>query len=201
MRGEAIEHVREAEGVTLPAPAYRTEFYDHFRRMNGVVWKLERAQHFHEPDVPSWVAMMDGDWARSFALIEDMRFADDLPPGAEVRRLRIVDLPLTAYMQWEIALLVARTRAGERARALHASQVRHLERFAPLPEALILGPDLMYEILYDDMGAHIGGRRITDPLVIEPCAQLIEKLFAAAEDIPSFFEREVAPLHLYRYEA
>ncbi|MEZ0072675.1 DUF6879 family protein [Planotetraspora sp. GP83] len=194
MPGEAIEHVRQAAGETLAAEDYRTEFYERFQRVEGVVWKLERAQHFHEPDVPSWAAMMEGDWNRALALIEEMRFADDLPPHVELRRLRIVDTPLTPYMQWEIVLLAARTRAGERARALHAPAVRHLERAAPLPELLILGPDLMYEILYDQIGAHIGGRRITDPRVIEPCVRVLADLYARAEGMIGYYERDVAPL-------
>lgn len=194
MPGEAFEHVRQAAGEVLPAARYRTELYDHLRRMEGVVWKLERAQHFHEPDTPSWVAMTSGDWDRSLALMGEMRFADDLPPRAELRRLRIVEMPPTPYLQWEIVLLAARTRAGERARALHARSVRHLERSAPLPELLILNRDLMYEILYDEIGAHVGGRRITDTRVIGECARAIAELYARAEDMVAFHDREVAHL-------
>ncbi|GAB3155806.1 DUF6879 family protein [Microbispora hainanensis] len=194
MPGEAFEHVRQAAGEVLPVAEYRTELYDHLRRMEGVVWKLERAQHFHEPDTPSWVAMMSGDWDRSLALMNEMRFADDLPPRAELRRLRIVEMPPTPYLQWEIVLLAARTRAGERARALHARSVRHLETRAPLPELLILTRDLMYEILYDKIGAHVGGRRITDTRVVEGCARAVAELYADAEDMVAFHDREVARL-------
>ncbi|MFI7029084.1 DUF6879 family protein [Microbispora rosea] len=194
MPGEAFEHVRQAAGEVLPAAEYRTELYDHLRRMEGVVWKLERAQHFHEPDTPSWVAMMSGDWDRSLALMDEMRFADDLPPRAELRRLRIVEMPPTPYLQWEIVLLAARTRAGERARALHARSVGHLESRAPLPELLILTRDLMYEILYDEIGAHVGGRRITDAPVVEGCARAVAELYAGAEDMVAFHDREVAQL-------
>ncbi|MEU8197676.1 DUF6879 family protein [Microbispora amethystogenes] len=194
MPGEAFEHVRKVAGEVLHAAEYRTELYEHLREVEGVVWKLERAQHFHEPDTPSWVAMVSGDWDRSLALMGEMRFADDLPPRAELRRLRIVETPPTPYLQWEVILLAARTRAGERARALHARSVRHLEEHAPLPELLILGPGLMYEVLYDDMGAHVGGRRITDAGVIDECAEIISELYAEAEDMVAFHDREVAPL-------
>lgn len=196
MRSEAIEHVRNATGEVLPVVAYRAEFYERFRRVNGVVWKLERAQYFHEPDVPSWVAMMEGDWDRSLRLIRTMCFDHDLPPGVELRRLRVVDadMPLTPYVQWEIALLAARSRAGEHGRVLPASAIRRLERAAPLPELLILGPDLMYEILYDEIGAHLGGRRITDRSLIAGCVPLLADLFEEAEEVVSFFQREVASL-------
>ncbi|WP_169980204.1 DUF6879 family protein [Microbispora sp. H10836] len=194
MPGEAFEHVRQAAGEVLPAAEYRTELYDHLRGTEGVVWKLERAQHFHEPDTPSWVAMTSGDWDRSLALMDEMRFADDLPPRAELRRLRIVEMPPTPYLQWEIVLLAARTRAGERARALHARSVRPLESRAPLPELLIVNHGLMYEILYDEIGAHVGGRRITDTRVVEGCARAVAELYARAEDMVAFHDREVAQL-------
>lgn len=194
MPGEAFEHVRRAAGEVLPVAEYRTELYEHLHRVEGVVWKLERAQHFHEPDTPSWVAMMSGDWDRALALMDEMRFADDLPPRAELRRLRIVETPPTPYLQWEIVLLAARTRAGERARALHAGAVRGLESRAPLPELLILHRSLMYEVLYDDIGAHVGARRVTDPAVIEDCTRIVAELYARAEDMVAFHEREVAPL-------
>ncbi|MFG1821212.1 DUF6879 family protein [Microbispora bryophytorum] len=194
MPGEAFEHVRKTAGEVLPAASYRTELYDHLRRIEGVVWKLERAQHFHEPDTPSWVAMMSGDWGRSLALMDEMRFADDLPPRAELRRLRIVEMPPTPYLQWEIVLLAARTRAGERARALHTRSVRHLENRAPLPELLILDRDLMYEVLYDEIGAHVGGRRITDTRVVEDCTRAVAELYADAEDMVAFHDREVTHL-------
>lgn len=194
MPGEVFEHVRQATGEVLSVAEYATEFYDHLRRLEGVVWKLERAQYFHEPDAPSWVAMMNGDWDRSLALIRETNFADDLPPRAELRRLRIVEMPPTPYLQWEIVLLAARTKAGERARALHAQSVRHLERHAPLPELVILNPTLMYEVLYDEIGAHVGARRITDGTLIDGCARVIAELYAGAEDMVAFHDREVAHL-------
>ncbi|MBP2707076.1 hypothetical protein JOL79_25145 [Microbispora sp. RL4-1S] len=194
MPGEAFEHVRQAAGVTLPAADYRAEFYRRLRRVEGAVWKLERGQHFHEPDVPSWTAMMNGDWHRAVDLIARTRYTDDLPPRAELRRLRIAAEPLTPYLQWEIVLLVARSRAGERVRVLPVEAVRHLERSAPLPELLILDRDLMYEVLYDDIGAHTGGRRITDPAVIEPCALSVADLYERAEDVVAYHDRVVAQL-------
>jgi hypothetical protein len=194
MPGEAIERVRQAAGEILPVADYLAEFYECFQDVEGVVWKLERAQHFHEPDVPSWVAMMDGDWRRALKLIEEMRFSRDLPPRIQLRRLRIVETPLTPYMHWELVLLAARTRAGERARVLSASAVRRLERAAPLPELVILGPDLMYEVLYDRTGAHTGGRRITDTPVIEGCVRIMAELYGTAEELLDHYEREVAPL-------
>ncbi|MEW9530275.1 DUF6879 family protein [Microbispora sp. NPDC049125] len=194
MPGTVFEQVRRVEGVTLPAEEYGAELHEHLSRLEGVVWKLERAQHFHEPGVPSWVAMVDGDWDRAVALIGEMRFEDDLPPRAELRRLRVVETPLTPYLRWEAALLTARTRAGERARALDARAVRHLEDAAPLPELVVVGPDLMYEVLYDEIGAHTGARRITDSRLIEPCAQAIAAQYEEAEEMTGFYDREVAPL-------
>ncbi|GLX94370.1 DUF6879 family protein [Herbidospora sp. NBRC 101105] len=179
------EIVQGAPGVTLDRTAYTTEFYGLYREMEGVLWKLERAQHFHEPYSPSWVAWSEGDWDRAMELIEESagEFAADVPDSVELRRLRIAERPLTAYLRWELQVLKARARAGERTRVLDAGAVRHLERAGPLPEILILSRDLMYEVRYDDIGAHVGGRRIVERDVIAACLAELETLYGQAGDL------------------
>ncbi|WP_372500395.1 DUF6879 family protein [Sphaerisporangium perillae] len=90
------------------------------------MWKLERAQHFQEPDVPSWVAMIEGDWKRALALVEEMREAMGSGSGPELRRLRIVHHPVTPYLQWEMQILKLRVEAGAKIRVLPADAVAHL---------------------------------------------------------------------------
>jgi hypothetical protein len=191
-----FQHVKEADGTSLHKDAYNREFRAAYEGAEGVVWKLERAQHFHEPYEPSWVAMTKGEWDRSLGLIEEMRrsFPDDYEGFAEFRRIRVVDPPLTPYMQWELHVLAARADAGERARVVPAAAVRTYEPSGPLPELLILGPDLMYEVLYDPAGRHLGGRRLTDPYVIEPCRAALATLYARGEDLRAYHRREVVPL-------
>ncbi|MFC6085130.1 DUF6879 family protein [Sphaerisporangium aureirubrum] len=191
-----FQQVRDANGLSLPREAYNREFRAAYEGAAGIVWKLERAQHFHEPYEPSWVAMAEGEWNRSLRLIEEMRrsFPADYEGFAEFRRIRVVDRPLTPYMQWELHVLAARAEAGERARVVPASAVRRYEPSRPLPELLILDGDLMYEVLYDHAGRHLGGRRLTDPHVIEPCRAALIALYEGGEDLAAYHGREVVPL-------
>ncbi|GAB1821878.1 DUF6879 family protein [Herbidospora sp. RD11066] len=179
------EIVHGAPGVMLDRRAYTTEFYGVYREMEGVLWKLERAQHFHEPYSPSWVAWADGDWDRAMKLIEESAgdFAADVVDSVELRRLRIAEQPLSDYLKWEFQVLRARAGVGERTRVLDASAVRHLERHGPLPEILILSRELMYEVLYDDIGAHVGGRRIIQKDVIATCLSDMENLYEQADEL------------------
>lgn len=191
-----FDRLAAADGELLDLEEYGKEFYREFRGIEGVIWKLERAQTFDEGDHPSWRAMLAGEWERSLALLEEARerMADDLPPKGELRRLRIVDLPPTPYLQWELHLLAIRAALGERGRVLGLSAVAHLERVAPLPELVILAPALAYRVHYDEAGACTGARRITDPELIRPCAEALAGLYASAEPLPDFFEREIRPL-------
>ncbi|WP_155334858.1 DUF6879 family protein [Acrocarpospora corrugata] len=187
--------IRQAGGLTMDRGEYSADFYGVYREMEGVLWKLERAQYFHEPYSKSWVAWAEGDWDRSLALIEaaSAEYEADLSPRVELRRLRIVERPLSPYLAWELRVLAARATAGEKARVLDADAVRHLERDRPLPELLIPAGDLMYEILYDRGGSHVGGRRIHDRELIEPCLTLLTDLYGQAEELPAYLDREPLP--------
>lgn len=189
------EIVQGAPGVVLDRQAYTTEFYGVYREMEGVLWKLERAQHFHEPYSPSWVAWADGDWHGAMKLIEESagEIAADVVDSVELRRLRIAERPLSAYLQWEFQVLRARAGVGERTRVLDVSAVRHLERHGPLPEILILSRELMYEVLYDDIGAHVGGRRIVQKDVIATCLADLESLYDQAEDLTGWLAANPSP--------
>src|SRR5258706_9638397 len=132
---DVFDRIRHAQGTTMEARDYHADFFHNFETARGVIWKVERAQYFAEPDVPSWVAFQEGDWERSMALIEDMRsgFATDYPPHAEFRRIRVVDEPLTPYMRWELPILKLRADLCERIRVVSAAAVHDLEAREPLP--------------------------------------------------------------------
>ncbi|WP_248961257.1 DUF6879 family protein [Sphaerisporangium perillae] len=191
-----FERVRETPAAVMPPEIYGPEFRRSYESADGIVWKLERAQVFHEPYEPSWVAMTEGDWERSLRLIDELRgsLPRDYAGYAEFRRVRVVEPPLTPYMQWELHVLAARAEAGERARVVPGSAVRSYERSLPLPEILVFESALMYEVLYDGAGAHLGGRCITDPDVVEPCLAALIALYEQGEDLSAYFRREVAPL-------
>ncbi|MEV6983206.1 DUF6879 family protein [Sphaerisporangium sp. NPDC051017] len=190
-----LDRVRGVPGHRLGAAAYLDEFWPYFDRLGGgTLWKLERAQSFQEPDVPSWVAMIGGGWERALALVEEMRPTVHSDPGQDLRRLRIVDKPVTPYLQWEMQILKIRVEAGEKIRVLPVESVAHLESAAELPEVVILGGLTMYEVLYDDAGILAGGRRIDDQSVLDACRAQLAELYDKGENLLSYFEREIAPL-------
>jgi hypothetical protein len=79
-------------------------------------------------------------------------------------------------------------------RVLDASRVGRLETDRPLPEVIILGEAVLYEVLYDASGTHRGGRRIDDPDVIDACRREVADLYEQGEELLTYFEREIAPL-------
>ncbi|MGI5288520.1 DUF6879 family protein [Nonomuraea polychroma] len=185
--------VAHAGGHVLDAAEYRSWFDRDHAAHAEPMWKLERAQTFYEPDVASWRAMMDGDWAGSLAMTERMAgtLEDYFRSRVPVRRARVVEFPITAYLQWEMHVLAVRARAGSPCRVVPAARVAALD---PLPELVIFSPSLMYEVLYDRYGGCRGGRRIGDPGVVGPCLRAVRELYAAGEDVLSFCEREIVPL-------
>ncbi|GAA3259746.1 DUF6879 family protein [Nonomuraea helvata] len=185
--------VARTDGLVLDVPEYQAGFDRDHAACAEPMWKLERAQHFYEPDVASWRAMMDGDWERSLALADRMAVpvADYFRHRVPVRRVRVVEFPISAYLQWEMHVLALRARAGSPCRVVRAARVADLD---PLPELVIFSPSLMYEVLYDRYGGGMGGRRITDRAVVEPCLRAVQELFDDGEHILDFHEREIVPL-------
>ncbi|MFG6191238.1 DUF6879 family protein [Nonomuraea sp. JJY05] len=185
--------VGRADGLALDVPEYQAGFDRDHAICPEPMWKLERAQHFYEPDVASWRAMMDGDWERSLALTARMAatVADYFRHRVPVRRVRVVEFPITSYLQWEMHILALRARAGSPCRVVPAERVTGLD---PMPELVIFSPSLMYEVLYDRYGGGMGGRRITDPAIVGPCLRTVQELFAEGENVLDFHEREIAPL-------
>ncbi|MEU6721487.1 DUF6879 family protein [Nonomuraea sp. NPDC046802] len=191
-----LERIHEITGVTLSADDYLDDFWPNFRKIDDMFWTLERIQSFCEAGEPSWVAMMQGDWARSLRLIDDERGAtrEHRPEKFARRRIRIVEQPVTPYVQWEMHVLAVRLGTSERVRVLDAQHVADLEIDRRLPELVVLGSTVMYEVTYDASGTHSGARRIDDPEVIAACRGDLDKLFTAGEEFRAYYEREIVPL-------
>ncbi|SEG36209.1 hypothetical protein SAMN05444920_102714 [Nonomuraea solani] len=185
--------VAGAGGEVMDVPEYQAGFDGDHELCTEPMWKLERAQEFYEPDVASWRAMMDGDWAGSLELAGRMAgpVADYYRRRHPVTRVRVVEFPITAYLQWELHVLALRATAGSPCRVVPAARVADCE---PVPELVIFNPSLMYEVLYDRYGGGRGGRRITDPDVVAPCLRAVRELFAEGEDVLDFHRREIVPL-------
>jgi hypothetical protein len=177
---------------------YLADFSARYRDISGIFWKLERRQEFREPCVPSWSAAAAGDWLRALQLIEPMRaeVAAEFSavPGLQRRRIRIVERPVSPYLQWEMHVLRMRAEEGEVVRAVDAKQVRDHERRRPLPELVIIGGSVLYQILYTSEGMLAGALRSTDAGLIGQAAEELAGLFREGEDIESFFAREIAAL-------
>ncbi|MGK5532418.1 DUF6879 family protein [Streptomyces sp. URMC 129] len=196
-----------ASGERLPLTEYRADFRAREESLLGQdSWKLERQQHFREPGQPSWEAFARGDWPEALRLNEERRaslsaFGDTCRErGVGLYRVRVVEKPLVPYLHWEMHTLKLRAECGEAIRIVGPEAIGALEKERPLPELINLGSDTLYEILYDDDGVIAGGVRYTDPNVVACFVELCKSLYAAGEDLLTYFHREIAHLPPPRVE-
>lgn len=189
-----LERVAELTGQELKLDNYFEDFDARFWQVDSS-WKLERRQVFQEPDVPSWGAMAKGDRERSLALADEMR--DGIAEhqrrldaqGIIQRRLRIVELPLSDYLWWELYVLRIRADLGERIRVLSPSAVASWETSGSLPEIILLGEHTTYQVRYDQDGIVTGAKLLADPEVTTACRAEMAALWAKGEDLASFLTR------------
>lgn len=143
---------------------------------------------------------MEGRWADALALHEEDRsyaraeFLRNRENGVEFRRLRIVERPVTPYLQWEMHFFKILVQEGIDVRVLDASHVRDLERERPLPELLVHRDQVLYQVRYDELWTPCGARRIDDPQVVGAVFEEIADLWAQSEPLLDYFDREIAPL-------
>ncbi|MET8251418.1 DUF6879 family protein [Micromonospora sp. NPDC005197] len=182
----------------LSLPEYDADFYATVESTDGPILKTERIQTFREPGNPSWEAYADGRWEDALRiaaepnpeLVAFFKHLDQL--GSGLRRLRIVELPLTPYLTWELHFLRYRAEAGEQIRVLDARSVSAWEAAAgTVPELMVVGRQAVYEVLYDPSGMPIGAEKTVEPAVVEGCRSRILSLLEQAEPFESFFRREV----------
>ncbi|RDG37685.1 DUF6879 family protein [Streptomyces corynorhini] len=183
----------------------RDEYKREFRERDAAIqdrdsWKLERRQHFEEQGSPSRDALSRGDWMESLRLMEERREkllsaaqADERRNSA-FHRVRVVEQPLTPYLQWELNSLRQQAECGTRVRVVGAELVAPSESDGLLPELVILGGDVLYQVLYTESGVPNGAIRYTDPEVIGCWESYIRELYRVGEDVMSYFHREVAHL-------
>lgn len=184
----------------------RTEYGEDFGRRYAAMrdvhsWKLERRQHFEEKDNASRDALRRGDWPEALRHLDARRdalraeAADDESQGVTFHRIRVVEEPLTPYLQWELHSHWHRVRfGGEKVRVLNAEAVARSESAGLLPELTVLGGTTLFRVLYTGTGAPDGAVRYTDPAVVGSWTAYLKALYGAAEDLATYFERAVAPL-------
>ncbi|MFI1827152.1 DUF6879 family protein [Streptomyces sp. NPDC020412] len=187
-------------GEVLSRPDYLEDFSRIHGGDIGLLAKIERGQTFKEQGSPSWDAFASGDWAGALRLIESERdsisayFQDAARRGMAFRRVRIVEFPVTPYLQWEMHFLRLRSELGEEIRVTDAREIADLEREEPLPEVVVLGNSVMYAVIYDEELKGAGARRFVEPEQIATTLAEFESLYRKGEDFSDFFEREIAPL-------
>jgi hypothetical protein len=106
----------------------------------------------------------------------------------------VVERPVSAYVQWEMHSPKIIDECGMPVHVLHADAVRDLERVRPLPEVVIVGTRVLYEVCYDDKWAACGARRVDDPMVIRQAAAEMAELWRTGEPLLTYFKREIALL-------
>jgi hypothetical protein len=186
-------------GERMELPAYYADFEANFSHARKF-WKLERGQAFAEPGDASWEAFDRGDWDEAMRLLECRRadlvnyHEETAAAGTSTYRIRIVSLPLTPYLQWELNLLRIRDETGGPIRILLDSQVADLEDEGPLPEIYTMDSTVMYEAVYDDHGVLECALRYTDTALVGRCRDFISGLYRRGEPIGDFFRGEVAHL-------
>ena len=189
----------DAVGERMELPAYYADFQREFRHAKEF-WKLEREQVFAEPGDVSWGAFDAGDWDEAMRLLEARRqdlkryHKEITAAGTQTRRIRIVSLPPTPYLQWELHLLKIRDETGGPISILDVSAAAEFEDHGQLPEIYTMDDTVMYQAVYDDRGVLEYARRFTSRPLVARCRDFIADLYWRGEPIASFFAREIADL-------
>lgn len=195
-----FDSFQEAVSEPLERPKYHEDFRRFYEGGIRFLNKLERGQHFKERGFPSWEAFSSGEWERAISLVDEKReiYAGQFEKAARLgileRRLRVVEFPITPYVQWELYVLRLRVELGDNIRVMDARKIADIEKVHPVPEVVILGGAVMYEVVYDGDGNAAGANRFTDPALIEEVSAGFDVLYERGEEFFAFFDREVAPL-------
>jgi len=190
-----------ATSERLPLASYYAEFETNYWRSADLgFWKLERQQTFKEPGYDSWEAFSRGDWKESLRLLEAGReemtqyHQKGREHGFASRRIRVVEEPLSPYMQWELHALRVRAESGGPIHVIDVDKVVQYESGGLLPEIYTLGSHVMYEAVYDERGVLEAARKYVDRDLILRCQRFIEELYRAGEPLLDWFDGHVAHL-------
>jgi hypothetical protein len=187
-------------GADLEQAGYQRDFGERLPLAgDSDSWKIERMQAYDETGFPSWEAFVAGDWPAALALIEEERagfagfYRGFASRRAAFRRVRIVEAPVSPYVQWEFQVLRVRAECGELCRVLDAGQIAEFEIDGPIPELVSLSGQTLYRTHYAD-GVPAGATRFTDQGLIGRYERFAARLYASGEDLDAYFQREIAPL-------
>ncbi|MFJ6293017.1 DUF6879 family protein [Streptomyces griseoviridis] len=184
----------------MDRPSYHADFGRTYASGIGFLNKVERGQHFQERGFGSWEAFAAGDWERALALAAEGRedYARELRKakslGIPHRRIRIVEFPITPYVQWEFFVLRVRVDLGEEIKVLNTRDIADIEKDHPVPEVVVLGEKALYEVVYDNDGNADGAKRYSDTSLIRETNLGFDVLYERGEGFHDFFEREIVHL-------
>lgn len=189
-------------GERLVSKEYKRDFRERDTVIHdGASWKLERRQYFEEQNSRSRDALTRGDWLEALRLLAEDRdivranALEDESRRYTFHRVRIVEYPITPYVQWELHSLVQQDELGaNRVRIVTVDKLADAEKTQQLPEIVVLGSRTLYNVIYSDSGVPMGSIRFTDEQHVNSWEQYIRSLFEIGEDIASYFAREIAPL-------
>ncbi|MFC4560387.1 DUF6879 family protein [Nocardiopsis mangrovi] len=197
-RGFTALELAPERGVRLSYEEFERDLLRRRRETPGrESWRFERRQQARERDHPGWAEFERGRWDESLRLLErhrpglraQVRGEQDL--GAAARRVRVVEEPLTPYLQWELHLLRIQAECGRPVRIVPGAALGALETSAPLPEVIVVGGRALYEIVHTQAGLIDGAVLFTDPGLAGRWQRFIGELFANGEDVRSYTDRYV----------
>lgn len=200
MHPSHVYRLDRSTGELLDNETFYADFQDTFWNCTRF-WKIESAQHFAEPGSASWQAFNAGDWDGALRLHDD-RTQDLLDyhdrcndHGIRTQRVRIIDTPLTPYLQWEMHLLFLRDATGGPIRILtHDTPTLLPKQFPHFPEVCGMDTTVLYEHLYDGHGVMYATVKYTNPRTIVEYKYLHEILYGKAAPIGPYFLRHIKPL-------
>lgn len=188
-------------GERLDAVSYVADFEARFWRIGDEgLWKLECLQNYQEHGFASWEAFRAGDWDGSLRLVEELRpgfeeyYGRISANGFRLHRTRVVQEPITPYVQWEMQILRAREQCGEAVTVLTADRAAALTGPAPLPDLVTLGAEAAYEIHYTEDGTPDGATRHTDRGTVRGMRAFIQQLHGSGQQLASYFAQRIADL-------
>ncbi len=196
-----FDRVRSAPGRVMDRRAYHADAaaVRADPGISGDSWKLERSQDFREEGDPAWDAYLAGDWRRVTRIFESERPALEAQQrkyteqGVRLRRVRIVESPMTPYLLWEMLSHRVFVESGYEIGVLDAKQVRTFERDHPLPELVVYGGKVVYHVRYDERWIPAGAKRVDDPELARALSATIADLYRRSEPLLDFYRREVRP--------
>jgi hypothetical protein len=175
------------------AAAFFGRFDGPFQSARVEILKLETRQTYREPGNPSWESMIAGDMNKAMRLLpatreEDRPFYADLRKrGVQFLRCRPVMLPLSRYLDWELACYDLNAAEGEDIRFVLASAVSDLLEY--LHHDFVLVDDTVALVHdYDADGEIRGGWEVSEASAISSLRAMFDAFAARCAPYRLFLE-------------